>query len=144
MEKSSNKQPHDKAESKIQQEIVQWYKNTFCLKHHSPRCMIFSIPNEGGQAKTSQLIATGLYPGAADLGGIHIRNVSFEVDEERLSVRGGVYRKINTQTFFVECKTDIGVQSDKQKIFQKHCQDIGIPYKVVRSLDDFKQFIYYL
>ena len=47
------------SEARIQQEIVMWYKNTYCLEHHDPRCMIFSVPNEGRGAASTQLIQTG-------------------------------------------------------------------------------------
>ena len=36
----------DKTEAKIQQEIYAYFNNTFCLKHHTPRCIIFSVPND--------------------------------------------------------------------------------------------------
>src|SRR5690625_5575097 len=36
----------DKTESRIQQEIVRWFRNNHGLNHHDPQCMIFSVPNE--------------------------------------------------------------------------------------------------
>ena len=107
-----------KAENKIQQEIVMWYRNTYCLRHNSPRCMIFSVPNEGRGAASMRLIQTGLYPGCSDL--VILR-------EDR--------------TYFFEVKTPEGVQSDSQKEFQAHAEQMGIPYRIVRSLDDFKQVV---
>lgn len=115
-----------KAEAKIQQEIVMYYRNTYCLKHHEPRCMILSIPNEGRGAASMQLLATGLYPGAADLMVIH---------------QGKPMQWAEPDIFFVECKADGGVQSDKQKTFQEHCEAMGIGYFIVRSLEDFKAVI---
>lgn len=98
-------------EAQIQQQIVQWYKNTYCLVHHSPRCMILSIPNEG----KPELIATGLYPGAADLLVVHYGAV-----------------------VFVEVKNEGGVQKPAQKRFQAHCRCVGLSYHLVRSLEEFK------
>lgn len=129
---SSNKAELDKAESKIQQECVQWYRNSFCLKHHSPRSMIFSIPNEGRGAASAQLIATGLYPGCADTWIFHREAHCALCKQENI---------FQTKQFFVEFKTAEGVQSDKQKEFQAHCEEMKISYFIVRSLEQFKQVI---
>ena len=32
-------------EQKIQQECYNYFNNTYCLKHHSPRLLIHSVPN---------------------------------------------------------------------------------------------------
>lgn len=116
-----------KSESKIQQEICLWYKNSFCLKHHNPRCMIFSIPNEGRGAASLQLMATGLYPGCADLLVIHRRIVAEDC--------------YGLTILFFECKREGGIQSEKQKAFEEHCKEMGIRYNIVRALDEFKQVI---
>jgi hypothetical protein len=99
-------------EAHIQQQIVRYYHNTFCLTTCSPRCMILSIPNEG----KPELIATGLYPGAADLLVIHYGRM-----------------------VFIEVKTETGAQSANQKRFQQHCRDIEVPYHLVRSVEEFKK-----
>lgn len=125
------------SESKIQQSCVQWYRNTYCLKHHSPRSMIFSIPNEGRKAASAQLIATGLYPGIGDTGIIHLKPDTRPSSKYLQSK----YLQIHPIYLFVEFKTGIGVQSDKQKAFQEHCEQMGILYFIVRSLDEFKQVI---
>jgi hypothetical protein len=121
-----------KAEAKIQQEIVMYYRNSFCLKHHKPRSMIFSIPNEGRGAASLQLMATGLYPGCGDLFVLH-RTAHCERCIEINAIRSIL--------LFFECKSEVGVQSDKQKAFQEHCEAMGIGYHIVRSLDEFKQVI---
>lgn len=101
------------SEERIQQQIVQYYHNQYCLKHHIPRGLIFSIPNEG----KPELIRTGLLPGASDL----IVILPF----------GGI--------FFVEVKTPTGKQSDKQKNFESRIKKLGYEYILVRSLEDFKE-----
>jgi len=116
-----------KSESRIQSEIVRWYRNTYCLVHYNPRCMIFSIPNEGRAQASAGLIATGLYPGCADLFIMHTSIPLFYLNNKPL------YHQV-----FIEVKTPTGIQSPKQKQFQKHCNQMGIPYHVVRSLEDFK------
>lgn len=103
-----------KSESKIQQEIYQWYWNNFCLPSHENREMILHIPNENQH----RLMSIGVYAGAADL---------------LVTVLGKV--------LFVEVKTETGKQSPKQKLFEKHCVNVGIPYYLVRSLEEFKELI---
>jgi len=119
-----------KTESKIQQEIVKWYRNTHCLAHHSPRSMILSIPNEGRGANSAQLIQTGLYSGCADL--LVIRQQWVGDD--------GMSRPVEEVLFF-EVKTPAGIQSVKQKAFEKHCNQTGVGYYLVRSLNEFKAII---
>lgn len=103
-------------ESKIQQSMVIWYRNNFCLKHHNPRHAIFSIPNESkSKMETLNKMAIGMMPGASDL----------------LIVRPD-------EVIFVEVKTEIGRQSDKQKEFQSVVESLGFRYILVRSLEDFK------
>ena len=105
---------NSKAEDKIQQEIFIYYNNTFCLKHHNPRRLILSIPNEGKQSQ--YLTRIGLYPGAADL--IVFHNTPVPV--------------------FIEVKTPIGKQSPKQIQFEAHVLSLNLQYYIVRSLDEFK------
>lgn len=115
------------SESAIQQQIVQWYRNTYCLKHYNHRCMIFSIPNEGRGAESARLIQTGLYPGCADLCIIH---------------RVSQYTVLPVLiTLFVEVKTPDGKQSPKQKSFQEHCKNMRVGYYVVRSLEEAQRII---
>lgn len=118
-----------KSESKIQQEIVKYYRNTYCLKHHKYRCMIFSIPNESSQGNAIPLIQTGLYSGAADLCVVH----NYNTLENRLG--------INSLMLFIETKDAKGKQKPKQKMFEEHCIQMGIPYHIVRSLEEFKDVI---
>lgn len=125
--------PPIKSESRIQAECVAHYRNTYCLKHHNPSCMILSIPNEGRGAASSQLINTGLYPGCADLFVIHKKRV-------------GAFMAI--KLFFIEIKTPENRtgpkkngQSQKQIDFEEHCKQMGIPYFIVRSLEEFCQII---
>ena len=115
------------SESRIQSEIVRFYRNTYCLKHHNPRSMIFSVPNESNGAKAMKLIQTGLYPGCADIVICHRR--------DHLGIN------VLTRWLFVEVKIPTGSQSIKQRLFQQHCAQCGIRYELVRSLDDFKQVI---
>lgn len=107
----------EKSESRIQQEIVKWFKNNYCLKHHDQKCCIFSVPNERSNRKEQmRMIATGLYSGVSDL-----------------------IVAIPDQVLFVEVKDEKGKQSQKQIDFEKTVSDLGLQYYLVRSIDDFKQ-----
>lgn len=108
-------------EAKIQSSLVQWYNNTYCLTHQTPRCIIFSIPNGGANKSISEHMvsrAMGEYKGASDLIVIHCGKL-----------------------LFIEVKTPTGVQSKDQKIFETHVRQCGYDYFLVRSVEDFKLII---
>jgi len=105
----------------LQAEIFKFYTNTYCLKNHNPRGIIFSIPNGGTRnAKEAvKLKATGLLRGASDL----------------------IVILPNGKLLFIEVKTDIGVQSEYQKDFEDRVKSLGFEYILVRSLEEFKKII---
>jgi hypothetical protein len=103
-----------KLENKIQQEIVIWFKNNHCLKTHSPRCCIFSVPNE----MQMRFKMTGLLSGASDLVVL-----------------------LPERCIFVEVKTEIGRQSEKQKEFEQIVTDLGFEYILVRNLEQFQAYV---
>ena len=109
-------------ESKLQQDIFNFYQNNYCLKFHNPRGLIFSIPNGGTRNKLEAITmkATGLLAGASDL----------------------IVILPNGKLFFIELKIEKGIQSDKQKEFENRVSDLGFEYKIIRSLDEFKNFIH--
>lgn len=107
------------SESKIQQSCYMWFNNTYCLKHHSPRLMMFSIPNEGmDQKEQSRKKQVGMLPGASD---------TIIVIENRV--------------IFCEFKDEKGRQSDKQVDFQQRVEALNHEYWLVRSLEEFKERI---
>jgi hypothetical protein len=105
-------------ESSLQQSIFLWFHNTYCLKSHNPRAIIFSIPNggyrNGREAMTFK--ATGLLKGASDL----------------------VVIFPNGKLCFVELKIAKGMQSSEQKDFECRVSSLGYEYHLIRSLDEFK------
>ena len=108
------------AESKIQQEAVLLFRNNFCLKHHKPRCIIYSVPNESEDAyETQKKINTGLMKGAADL----------------------IILLPNGRVLLPETKTPTGYQSPAQKSFQLQAEALGHVYFVYKSLQEFKDKI---
>ena len=108
------------AESKIQQDAVLLFRNNFCLKHHSPRCIIYSCPNESEDAyETQKKINTGLMKGAADL----------------------IILLPNGRCLLPETKTPTGYQSSAQKAFQQQAEALGHVYFVYKSVQEFKEKI---
>ena|SRR5690554_2828871 len=104
-------------EAQIQQKIFKWYHNNFCLKHHNPQNIIFSVANEGSNMKEQMYKKSiGLIPGVSDLIVI-----------------------TQSEVIFVEVKTQKGRQSPKQKQFQSKVEALGYRYLIVRSLEDFKK-----
>lgn len=104
----------------LQAEIFKWYHNNFCLPIHEPRNYIFSVPNGGlrNKREAAKMKATGLKAGVSDL----------------------IVLQPN-RCIFVELKTQVGKQSDKQKDFESIVKSLGFEYFVVRSLEEFKQVV---
>lgn len=109
-------------ESKVQASCVKWFTNNYCLKHHSPQCVIFSVPNEAIQKmawkQISSFKAMGLKSGVSD-----------------------VIVLMPGKVLFVEFKAEKGVQTAKQKDFQRAVEMLGFEYHICRSLEDFKIII---
>lgn len=121
MEVTNNKNSENlHSEARIQQSIVVFYRNSRCLAHHTPRCLIFSVPNENQH----RLMATGLTPGCSDLVVIH-RNTAKEAPI----------------IAFIECKSAIGRQRPAQAKFQAHVEGMGFSYDIVRSLEEFQALV---
>ena len=104
-----------KAENKIQQEIVQWFR-----ANHYKKGVIFSVPNEraGGYLAMKDLLLTGLLSGVSDLIVV-----------------------LPNKVLFVEVKTATGTQKPNQIKFEKNVENLGLDYYLVRSLEDFKAII---
>lgn len=110
----------EKTESKIQQECFVWFNNTYCLKHHKNRCMIFAVPNGGKRdaREAKALKNTGVVSGVSDL-----------------------IVLMPSKTIFVEIKKPNGIQSDTQKVFMQRVKALAFEYYIARSLEDFKNII---
>lgn len=104
-----------KKESKIQQEIVIWYRNNNLNSNN----IIFSVPNEGKSA-TEQMYkkATGMLSGVSDL---------IVIEKDRI--------------LFIECKDETGKQRENQITFQNKIEANGFNYHLVRTLQDFINII---
>lgn len=83
-----------------------------------------SVPNElagGGKSakiRMGQFISLGLRKGVADLVVFWPSGIGY-----------------------VEVKTPTGRQSDNQKHFQARCEEYGVPYDLVRSVEDVQRLI---
>ena len=107
------------SENNLQQKIYIWFNNTYCLKSHNPRALIFSIPNGGTRnvREAMTLKATGLLPGASDL----------------------IVILPSGKLLFIELKMFKGIQSNEQKDFECRVSSLGYEYHLIRSLEQFKQ-----
>ncbi len=109
-----------KQEDRIQQEICLFYNNTYCKLTDIPRCLIFHVPNQNQY----HLVSIGVLSGVSDLIVIH-----------------RTAQAVASVTLFVEVKTPTGSQQPKQVAFQQRVTELGYAYIVVRSVDEFKQYI---
>lgn len=107
-------------EEHLQQEIVVWYSNNYCLKSHNPRGLIFSVPNDTKNfMELKRKKNTGLLSGVSDL----------------------VVILPNEKILFIEVKFGNNKQQHNQLEFQKRIEELNYNYYVVYSLENFKQII---
>lgn len=106
----------------LQSQCYLWLNNNYCLKHHTPRLCVFSVPNGGSRnpIEAKKLKATGMKAGVSDM----------------------IVLLPNAKTLFIELKTETGIQSDVQKEFEQHVVSLGFEYHLIRSLEQFKKVIY--
>src|SRR5690554_1917498 len=102
-----------KSEIQIQSECFKWFNNNYCLKHHNPKCVMFSIPNEAIQRmawkQISQFKASGLKSGVSD-----------------------TIVLMPNKVLFIEFKAAKGVQTPKQRDFQQAVETLGFDYHICR------------
>src|SRR5690606_2184821 len=111
-----------KSEAQIQAESVKWFTNNYCLNHHNPKLLCFSVPNEAIQKmawkQISSFKAMGLKSGVSD-----------------------VVVLMPNKVLFVEFKSGKGVQTYKQRDFQQTVEALGFDYHICRSVEEFKIII---
>lgn len=111
-------------ESKIQQEIVIYVNNNYCLLKHEPRFIVYSVPNgipipipPKERARALDLLhKTGMLNGVSDL----------------------IIQGVNGRILNVEVKAETDQSTDQIK-FQKRVEQLNGRYILVYSLDDFKR-----
>ena len=109
-------------ESKIQASCVAWMHNTY----PEYRGLYFAVQNENSRADSNA--STGAIRRAVGV-------VSGVSDTILLIPRG------KWNALCVEFKTEVGRQSDTQRLWQSKVEAQGFRYEVVRSLDEFKKLI---
>lgn len=110
-------------ESKIQQEIVIYFNNNYCLKHHKPQLIIYSVPNgipvpipiNVRTRALGLLHKTGMLNGVSDL----------------------IIQGVNGRILNVEVKAETKQSPDQIK-FQERVELLKGKYIVVYSLPDFQ------
>ena len=127
------------SEAVIQSSCMIWFNNNFCLKHHKPRMMAFSVPNEFAMMLRGVLMETRLPQNKIDQ--------IIAVLSQRMKNMGllpGVSDTVVVmpeKVLFIEFKTETGYQSPNQKEFQAAVQSCQHQYHVCRSLEQFQQII---
>ena len=102
-------------EAKFQQECFMWHWNTYPNERGR---LYMNYNNPKNKAHGAVLKGMGLIAGVADL--------SYLCDGKMV---------------YIELKTDKGVQSDKQKDFERLVIELGHEYHICRDLEHFKRII---
>lgn len=126
-------------EENLQADCFIWLTNNYGLKHHSPRLFMFSVPNELAMTIRGALLQTKLPKSKVDQI-ISILTQKFK----NTGLRSGVSDTVVImpgKTVYIEFKTEIGVQSDKQKEFQQVVTGNNQSYHLCRSLEQFQSII---
>lgn len=127
-------------EENLQSDAAIWFNNNFCLKQHNPRYVLFLVPNEIASLTGSVMKLNGVKSN------IISKVVSMVTQRmKNTGFMGGVSDNIilapNGKTYFIEFKLQNNYQQDNQKYFEKRVNDLGHVYKVVKSLEEFKEFV---
>ena len=108
-------------EEHVQQEIVIWFNNNYCLKSQNPRGLIFSVPNDTKNfMELKRKKNTGLLSGVSDL----------------------IIILPNSKILFIEVKFGSNKQQSNQIEFQNRIENLNHLYYVVYSLENFKTIIW--
>lgn len=128
-----------KSEIHLVSKCAVWFKNTYCLKNHSPRCQWILVPNEivmkvrallvseGVRTQiinkvvgslSQELIATGLCTGASD-----------------------VIIVLPNKTIYCEFKIGDNTQQTNQIEFEQSVVGLGHEYHVIRSFEQLQSII---
>lgn len=119
-------------EHNIQAACVRWFN----LQWPEYRGLLFAVPNGGARSKATagKLKAEGVVAGVSDLILLVPRT------RARITFEGKVVTVIK-HAICIEMKTEIGIQSPKQKEWQARVEKMGYEYAVCRSLDEFMNTI---
>lgn len=125
-------------EEKLQSDCVIFFNNTYGLKKHNPRMMMFLVPNEVaslvGGVLQSERVNPRVVSKVVSLITQRLKNTGF---------LGGVSDNIivaPNKVVFVEFKLPGNYQQQNQKDFETRVSELGHTYVVIRSLEQFKTF----
>jgi hypothetical protein len=107
---------------RIQSACVAWFWNTY----PQYRELYFCVPNENAREDSNAI--TGAIRRASGI----VKGVSDTI----LFLARGPYHGL-----CVEFKTEVGKQSDAQRLWQSKVEAQGYKYVVIRSLEEFKKLI---
>lgn len=104
-------------ESQLQQQMIIWFRNEYQMYGKG---LIFSVPNGGSRniIEAKNLKLTGSMSGVSDL-----------------------IVLLHKKCLFIEVKIEKGIQSDAQKIFETKVTALRFEYKLIRTLEQFKNEI---
>lgn len=103
-------------ENKLQNSIVLYFNALYPDK----RFALFCVNNNSiGGLKGAHMKALGVVAGVSDL----------------------ILLGPDAKTYFIELKTDKGTQSPAQRWFQQNVVNLGYDYRVIRSLEEFKELV---
>lgn len=128
----------DTPEAVIQQSIYNDFNNQYCLKHHYPRLIIYSVTNGFGitiNPKMPAIWKKWIQLEIAKINQLHVK-IGMLAGISDLKIEGMKGRVLS-----VEVKTDVGKQSESQIKMQSRVVNLEGRYIIVRSLLDFQEQI---
>lgn len=130
-------------EDYIQNQCFLHFQSTYCRPSNPPMGVCFSVPNEAA-AKLGRTLMMKLPIQTKRTVETTLSQVSQNMNAMGL-VRG-VSDMIcifpNGKLFFVEYKTETGVQRPEQKNFEDKVKALGFEYVIIRSFEQFKEWGY--
>tara|TARA_B100001146_G_C16171915_1_gene430488 strand:- start:293 stop:754 length:462 start_codon:yes stop_codon:yes gene_type:complete len=146
-----------KTEEALQSRIVKNFTNKYCLKHHKPRYVIFSVRNEGSNISV-KVIKGICYEVLKNLTNPNrIKSLVSKLIDHLTgnSIGGAIARSLGVlsgvsdlivllenKTLFIELKNgSSGRQSKSQKEFQARVESLGFKYHLCRTEEEFLQII---
>lgn len=127
------------SESKIQSDCFLWFHNNYCLKNHTPRYFMYVVPNE-----IASLVG-GVLKGFGVSNTIVTKVVSMVVSGLRaVGLKDGVSDNVilaPNKVWHIEFKVEGNYQQDNQKEFESIVTNLGHEYRVIKSVDAFKELV---
>lgn len=127
-------------EDYIQNQAFLWFNNEFCLKHHEPRLLFYSVANEIGASTAHAISAELKFKFTKLIEKVLYRILNkFKLTGFKKGVADVHLCFPNGKLVYIEFKTPTGVQRPEQKEFQQRVEALGFNYYIVRSLGEFKE-----